>query len=140
MNALHVKNIKHDICFFQETHKTGESESEFDDVQLKGWRVLYSGFKKKAQAGVVIVLAAHICLKDVIYVEAEHIIGACIIINGIKLPIFSCYAPTDTPSYSDQIKDTFYVTLRKAVKDVKSKYPSHKLIIGGDFNATIGRL
>ena len=73
-----------------------------------------------------------------IYVEAGRVIGARIIINGIQLPIFSCYAPTDTPSYSDQIKDTFYVTLRKSVKDVKSKYPSHKLIIGGDFNATIG--
>ena len=63
--ALHVKNIKHDICFFQETHKIGEGEIEFDDVQLKGWRVLYSGFKKKAQAGVAIVLAPHICLNDV---------------------------------------------------------------------------
>ena len=31
-NALHVKNIKHDICFFQETHKIGEGEIEFNDV------------------------------------------------------------------------------------------------------------
>ena len=29
--VLHVKNLQHDVCLFQETHMTGEDEIEFDD-------------------------------------------------------------------------------------------------------------
>ena len=136
--TLHVKHLKHDICFFQETHKIGEGEIEFDDPVLKGWRVVYSGFKRKAQAGVAIALAPHVKLEDIIHVEAGRIIGARVIINGIKLSIFSCYSPTDTKSYSEQTKDAFYRTLGKATSTVKSEHPSFKLVVGGDFNATIG--
>lgn len=46
--TLHVKNIKNDIYLFQETHKIGSGEIEFDDEVLKGWKVINSGFKKKA--------------------------------------------------------------------------------------------
>jgi len=45
--TLHVKNNKNDVCLFQETHKTGSDELTFEDPVLKGWRVIYSGFKKK---------------------------------------------------------------------------------------------
>ena len=51
------RETKNDICLFQETHKTGNGEIEFTDDVLKGWKVILSGFKKKAQAGVAIVLA-----------------------------------------------------------------------------------
>ena len=118
---------------------TGEGEIEFDDEHLKGWKVIYSGFKRKAQAGVGIVLAPHVNLQDIIHVEAGRIIGARVILNGIKLSLFSCYDPTDTKSYSEQIKENFYITLRNATNAVKTEYSSFKLIIGGDFNATIGR-
>ena len=60
--ALHVMNNKNDVCLFQETHRTGDEEIEFDDTVLKGWKIISSGFKKKAQAGVAIVLAPHVKL------------------------------------------------------------------------------
>ena len=106
---------------------------------LKGWRVIYSGFKKKAQAGVAIVLAPHVVLEDTIFVKEGRIIGVRVIVNGIKLSIFSCYSPTDTKQYSDSTKDLFYSTLLKATKSIKSEHPSFKLIVGGDFNATVGK-
>ena len=134
---LHVKNIKHDVCLFQETHKIGQDEIEFNDPVLKGWRFIYSGFKRKAQAGVGIALAPHVKVEDIMYVEAGRILGVRVIVNGIKLSIFSCYSPTDTKSYSDQIKDAFYRTLGAATTKVKTEHPSFKLIVGGDFNATI---
>ena len=126
------------MCLFQETHKTGQDEIEFVDPVLKGWRFIYSGFKRKAQAGVGIALAPHVKIEDIIYVEAGRIIGVRVIVNGIKLSIFSCYSPTDTKSYSEQSKDAFYRTLGAATTKVKSEHPSFKLIVGGDFNATIG--
>ena len=136
--VIQVKSLKHDICFFQETHKIGSGEVEFDDPLLKGWRVLYTGFKRKAQAGAAIVLAPHVILDDIMDIELGRIIGARVRIRGLKLSVFSCYAPTDTKSYSDQIKNNFYHTLRKSVSSVKKDHPSYKLVIGGDFNATIG--
>ncbi len=45
----------------------------------------------------------------------------------------------DTKSYSDHTKDAFYIYLRKATTTIKSKHPSFKLVVGGDFNATIGK-
>ena len=38
--TLHVKNNKNDICLFQETHKIGSGEIEFDDEILQGWKVI----------------------------------------------------------------------------------------------------
>ena len=137
-HVIHVKNLHHDICFLQETHKIGSGEVEFHDPILKGWRVIYTGFKRKAQAGVGIVLAPHVCLEDILDVEQGRILGARVNIHGLKLSIFCCYAPTDTKSYSDQTKDAFYNTLRKATSNVKKDHPSYKLVVGGDFNATIG--
>ena len=55
------------------------------------------------------------------------------------MSIFSCYCHTDTKVYSDTTKDTFYSTLSKAIKSIKLEHPSFKLIVGGDFNATVGR-
>ena len=83
--ALHVMNNKNDICLFRETNRTGDEEIEFDDTVLKGWKILSSGFKKKAQAGVAIVLAPHVKLEDFIYVKAGRIVVVRVIVNGIKL-------------------------------------------------------
>ena len=137
--VLHAKNLKHDVCLFQETHKIGEGEIEFNDPVLKGWRFIYSGFKAKAQAGVGIAIAPHVKTEDIIPVEAGRILGIRVIINGMKLSIFCCYSPCDTKSYSDQTKDAFYKSLGAATTKVKKEHPSFKLIVGGDFNATIGK-
>ena len=42
-------------------------------------------------------------------------------------------------TYSDQTKEEFYSTLLKVIKSVKASHPNFKFIVGGDFNATIGR-
>ena len=63
-NAMHVKNIKNGVCLFQETHKTGNDGIDFEDPMLKGWRVIHSGLKKNAQAGVAIVCALHVTVED----------------------------------------------------------------------------
>ena len=91
---------------------------EFEDAVLKGWWVIYTGFKKKAQAGVGIILAPHVQLEDVIPVKEGRIIGAQVVLNGTKLSILSCYSPTDK-SYSDQTKDEFYNSLSKAISSTK---------------------
>ena len=122
-----VKNLQ------QETHKIGIIELK--DPALNGWKIVYSGFKRKAQAGVAIVLAPHAQIDDVLDVERGRILGARIILS-----IFSCYAPTDTKSYSDDITNTFYTTLRKSISVVKKDHPSYKLVVGGDFNVTVGNL
>ena len=64
-------------------------EVEFEDAVLKGWRVIYSGFKKKAQTGVGIILAPQVQLEDVIQVKEGRIIGARLVLIGTKLSIFS---------------------------------------------------
>ena len=83
--VMHVKNNKFDICLFQETHKTGNDVIDFTDPVLKGWRVIYSGFKKKAQAGVAIVCAPHVTVEDEIFVKEGRIVAARVIVNGTKL-------------------------------------------------------
>ena len=50
--VTHAKNIKQDVCCFQETRRTGNGEIEYDDEILKGWKVFYSGFKQRSQGGV----------------------------------------------------------------------------------------
>ena len=80
---MHVNN-KNDICLFQETHKTGNGGIYFEDPVLKGWRVIHSGFKKKAQAGVSIVCATRVTVEDEIFVWEGRIVGACVIVNGTK--------------------------------------------------------
>ena len=107
-------------------------------LKILCWRVIHSGFKKKAQAGVAIVCAPHVTVEDEIFVQEWHIVGARVIVNGTKLSSFSCYS-TGTKVYSDTTKDAFYSTLSKAIKNIKLEHPSFKLIVGGDFNATVGR-
>ena len=121
--VMHVKNNKNDICLFQETHKTGNGGIDFEDPVLN----------------VAIVCAPHVTVEDEIFVQEGRIVGARVIVNGTKLSIFSCYSPTDTKVYSDTTKDAFYSTLSKAIKNIKLEHPSFKLIVGGDFNATVGR-
>ena len=69
--------------------------------------IVYSGFKRKAPSGVAIVLAPDVQLDGVLDVERGRILGASVILNGLKLFIFSCYATTDTKYYSDDIKTPF---------------------------------
>ena len=72
---MHVKNNKNDICLFQETQKTGNGGIDFEDPVLKGWRVIYSGFKMKAQTGAEIVCAPHVTVEDEIFLIRKGVLS-----------------------------------------------------------------
>ena len=109
-----------------------------DDPSISKWTYINSGFKKKAAAGIGIILSPQAKLIDhEIWIEGR-IISARIIVNGIKLNAISAYSPTDTVKTSEASKDFFYYQLDKAIKAAKKKHPSYKILIGGDMNATIG--
>ena len=56
---------------------------------------------------------------------------------GMKILWPIIYSPTD--AQADSTKSKFYNDVEKAVAKAKSEQPSFKLVISGDFNATIGR-
>lgn len=135
-HVMHIKSLKHDICCIQETHIVGQGEVEFKDPDLKGWRIIYSGLKRKAQAGVAIVLAPHVKIVDIEYQIEGRLLLTRISVYGTKLAIISCYAPTE--EYSTSVKEAYHNNLTNIIKSTKLSHPSFKLLIGGDFNATIG--
>ena len=69
---------------------------------------------------MAIVCAPHVTIEDEIFVQEGRIVGACVIVNGTKLSIFSCYSHTDTKVYSDTTKEVFYSALSKAINTIKS--------------------
>ena len=96
---LRITNLT--FAFFKRLIKLVNDVIDFTDPVLKGWRVIYSGFKKRAQAGVAIVCAPHVIVEDEIFVKEGRIVAARVIVNGTRLSVFSCYSPTDSKSYSD---------------------------------------
>lgn len=63
--------------------------------------------------------------------------------HGVKVSVFNCYCPSE--QYAESTKQPFYQTPHKEGKNeqkrtkwVKTNNPSFKVIIAGDFNATIG--
>ena len=130
------KALNQAFTFIQETHMPGYGTVKYDDAILNGWRFVYSGFQVKARAGVGIVLSPHAKLiEDKVWLEGR-ILSARIIVNGVKISAICGYSPTDASAQSS--KHNFYAVLDKTIKSIKESYPSCKLIIGGDMNATIG--
>ena len=126
--VMHVKNNKNDICLFQETHKTGNDVIDFEDPVLKGWRVIYSGFKKKSQAGVAIVCAPHVTVEDDIFVKEGRIFGARVIVNGTKLSIFLA-TPLQTLKFTlMRLKMRFTVPFQKPLKILSQNTPASNLL------------
>jgi len=136
-HVLQIKKLQQDICCMQETRMAGQGEVEFKDEVLMGWRVLYYGLRRKSNAGVAIVLSPRVKLVDVEYLMEGRIILARVSLHGVKLNIVSCYSPNET--YSIPSKEIFYNTLSKAITTTKKSHPSFKLVVCGDFNATIGK-
>lgn len=54
----------------------------------------------------------------------------------LKLFIINCYCPTE--QYAESTKQSFYQSLQKLIHKYKNEHPSFKIIVAGDFNATIG--
>ena len=130
------KNLAQDIVCMQETRIRGEGEIKFDDCVLKDWHVIYNGMSI-ARAGVAIVMAPHVRLMDVEHIMEGRITMIRVKVHGVKLAIYSCYSPTE--EYSTSSKETFHRTLQRAMLQMRKEHPSYKIIVAGDFNATIGQ-
>ena len=130
------KNLAQDIVCMQETRIRGEGEIKFDDRVLKDWHVIYNGMSI-ARAGVAIVMAPHVRLMDVEHIMEGRITMIRVKVHGVKLAIYSCYSPTE--EYSTSSKETFHRTLQRAMLQMRKEHPSYKIIVAGDFNATIGQ-
>ena len=134
--VMQCKHLKQDISFFQETHMIGHNTIQFQDNELKGWRFIYSGFKKKAQAGVGIALSPGAKIIDIDVIMEGRILFVRTIVKGIRLSALCAYAPTE--SHSDSSKDLFYFNLNNILKKMKTEHPSFQRVVGCDMNATIG--
>ena len=136
--ALAIKSteqLKIDILALQETRRTGTGVSTFDDPSIAGWQLVWSGHKRKREHGVGMILAPHVILDH----HEEHlqarIISARVRVHGMRFYILNVYAPTDC-TQSEAAKSSFYSALSKAKLEI-DKSPSYKLIVLGDWNATI---
>ena len=131
------KKLNQQITFFQETHITGNQTIKFDNHdQLKGWTFINCGFKAKAYGGVGIALSPGTRVLDIDNAMNGRILLIRAKVSGIRLSLVSAYAPCEDKFES--MKQLFYNNLRQTLKKVKKNYPSYKLLIGADMNATIG--
>ena len=135
-HVIHSKHLGHSVTCVQESRITGQGESTYDDVVLKGWRIYWNGLKKKSQAGVAIFIAPHVKVFDVVHGLEGRISAVRCKIYGVRMTIVNCYAPTE--SYAASTKDMFYAELVKMVQTLAKSHPSFKLVVCGDFNASIG--
>ena len=124
-----------DILALQETRRLGHDTLDFDSGDIKGWQFVWSGFKRKLEAGVAFILAPHVKLVDSHVHYEARILSVRVIIHGLCLTLTCSYAPTDCST--DSSKTIFYRELRKANTEML-KYNRFKSINLGDFNATIG--
>ena len=129
-----AEKCKIDVLAMQETRRTGCDWNEFQDESIRGWKMVWSGCKRKKLFGVAILLAPHVQLES----HSEHLparILSCVVqCKGLKLAVLNVYAPTDEASPTT--KTAFYSALGKA-KLKLDEQPRHKVITLGDFNATI---
>ena len=130
-----AKNLGIDILALQEVRRLGEDELTFDSEGIEGWQFVWSGYKRKREAGVAFILAPHVKLVGSHFHYNARILSVRVIIHGLCLSLTCCYAPTDTSSES--AKTIFYRELRKANEEML-KFNRYKSIFLGDFNATIG--
>ena len=63
-----ANNLKLDVLALQEVRRVGAGSMEFDSESLKGWQFVWSGFKRKAEAGVAFVLAPHVKFMTLKYI------------------------------------------------------------------------
>ena len=130
-----AKNLGIDILALQEVRRRGDDDFTFESKGIEGWQFVWSGFKRKLEAGVAFILAPHVKLIGTHFHYTARILSVRVIIHGLCLSLTCCYAPTDTSSESS--KTIFYRELRKA-SDEMLKFNRYKSIFLGDFNATIG--
>ena len=130
-----AKKLNIDILTLQEVRRLGNGTLDFDSGDIKGWQFVWSGFKRKAEAGVAFILAPHVKLVESHVHYDARILSARVIIYGLCVTLTCSYAPTNCSTESS--KTIFYRELRKANAEML-KYNRFKSINLGDFNATIG--
>ena len=130
-----AKTLGIDVLALQEVRRRGDDEFTFDSKGIEGWQFVWSGYKRKLEAGVAFILAPHVKLIGSHFHYNARILSVRVIIHGLCLSLTCCYAPTDTSSESS--KTIFYRELRKANEEML-KFNRFKSIFLGDFNATIG--
>ena len=137
--ACWVKSLNQAICFVSETHRTGLGITEQwpIDAELDGWRFINSGLKKKAMSGVGILISPEVRLIDYDEIEPGRILQMRLKFRGVKLLCFAVYGPTNVQCES--AKSGFFNKLSRSLITTKAKYPKWKRLIGGDFNAALGR-
>ena len=132
--TINATKFGQDFVLLQETHRCGFDDRLLDGDQTKhlnGWRFINSGFAKKSNAGVGILMSRQCHLKHTEIITPGRILLVKLIIRGQKIGAISAYAPDE--SYSESAKSAFWSTLSKTIKKVKP----YKLVCGGDFNATV---
>ena len=77
---------------------------------------MWSGYKRKLEAGVAFILAPHVKLVGSHFHYNARILSVRVIIHGLCLSLTCSYAPTDTSSES--AKTIFYRELRKANEEM----------------------
>ena len=137
--AVACRQLGHKLCFWSESHKIGFGVQDQwpAAARLEGGKLIWSGLKQKAQAGVGLLLA-----EDVELVGApEEVVPGRILFarvkwRGTQLATWSVYAPTN--AQADTAKHEFFRTLSRSLDEMKKRYPKYARLCVGDFNATLG--
>ena len=108
-----AKNLGIDILALQEVRRRGDDDFTFESKGIEGWQFVWSGFKRKLEAGVAFILAPHVKLIGTHFHYTARILSVRIMIHGLCLSLTCCYAPTDTGSASS--KTIFIANLEKLV-------------------------
>ena len=108
-----AKNLGIDILALQEVRRRGDDDFTFESKGIEGWQFVWSGFKRKLEAGVAFILAPHVKLIGTHFHYTARILSVRIMIHGLCLSLTCCYAPTDTGSESS--KTIFIANLEKLV-------------------------
>ena len=95
-----AKRLGIDILALQEVRRLGEDELTFDSKGIEGWQFVWSGYKRKLEAGVAFILAPHVKLVGSHFHYNARILSVRVIIHGLCLSLTCSYAPTDTGSES----------------------------------------
>ena len=121
------------FCCLQEVRWIGIDSKVIQLDTGETFEFHWSGYKKKREAGVAILIRVHPDIEiNTPDINEPRIIAMNIKIYGFNLRIVNSYAPTEANGTESQ-KQLFYTTLNKAtIKTEKHQ----KIIVAGDFNAT----
>ena len=136
--AVACRQVGHKVCFWSETHKIGFGVQDQwpAAARLEGWKLVWSGLKQEAQAGVGLLLAEEVELVGAPEeVVPRRILFARVKSRGTQLATWSVYAPTN--AQADTTKHEFFRALGRSLDEMKKRYPIYARLCVGDFNATL---